>query len=86
MLEQWGFEVILLDAGCCGMAGSFGYEHDKYEVSMKIGRERLFPAIQLLGKDSNICAPGFSCRHQIMDGTNREALHPAQLIAKQLSN
>lgn len=86
MLEQWGFEVILLDAGCCGMAGSFGYEHDKYEVSMKIGRERLFPAIQLLGKDSNICAPGFSCRHQIMDGTNREALHPAQFIAKQLSN
>ncbi len=85
MLEQWGFEVILLDAGCCGMAGSFGYEHDKYDVSMKIGRERLFPAIQLLGKESNICAPGFSCRHQIMDGTKQEALHPAQLIAKQLS-
>jgi Fe-S oxidoreductase len=86
MLEQWGFEVTVLDAGCCGMAGSFGYDADKYDVSMKIGRERLFPAIQLLGKGSNICAPGFSCRHQIMDGTSRQALHPAELIAQQIIN
>jgi len=85
MLEQWGFEVVMLDAGCCGMAGSFGYEHDKYKISMDIGGQRLFPAIQFIGKESSICAPGFSCRHQINDGTGRIALHPAQLIAKQLS-
>ena len=75
----------MLDAGCCGMAGSFGYEDSKYDISMKIGRERLFPALQLFGEKSNICAPGFSCRHQILDGTNKQALHPAQLIAKQIS-
>ena len=84
MLEQWGFEVVMVDAGCCGMAGSFGYEHDKYEVSIDIGRERLFPALQLLGKRSKICAPGFSCRHQIMDGIKKKAFHPAELIAQQL--
>lgn len=84
MLEQWGFEVVMVDAGCCGMAGSFGYEHDKYEVSIDIGRERLFPALQLLGKRSKICAPGFSCRHQIMDGLKKKAFHPAELIAQQL--
>ena len=84
MLEQWGFEVVMVDAGCCGMAGSFGYEHDKYEVSIDIGRERLFPALQLLGKRSKICVPGFSCRHQIMDGIKKKAFHPAELIAQQL--
>lgn len=84
MLEQWGFEVVMVDAGCCGMAGSFGYEHDKYEVSIDIGRERLFPALQLLGKRNKICAPGFSCRHQIMDGIKKKAFHPAELIAQQL--
>lgn len=84
MLEQWGFEVVMVDAGCCGMAGSFGYEHDKYEVSIDIGRERLFPALQLLGKRSKICAPGLSCRHQIMDGIKKKAFHPAELIAQQL--
>lgn len=83
-LELWGYEVVNLDAGCCGMAGSFGYEHDKYKVSMKIGAQRLFPSIQLAGKGSNICAPGFSCRHQIADGTGRNALHPAQMIANQI--
>lgn len=82
MLEQWGFEVEMLDAGCCGMAGSFGYESDKFILSMQIGKQRLFPSIKKEPNESNICAPGFSCRHQIMDGTGRQALHPAQLIAQ----
>ncbi len=84
VLENWGYEVLMLDAGCCGMAGSFGYETDKFKLSMEIGGQRLFPAIKLTSKESNICAPGFSCRHQIADGTGRMALHPAQLIAQLL--
>jgi FAD/FMN-containing dehydrogenase/Fe-S oxidoreductase len=85
MLERWGFDVVMLDAGCCGMAGTFGYEHDTYELSMKIGEERLFPSVKLNLKN-NICAPGFSCRHQIFDGTKKHALHPAELIAQQVIN
>lgn len=84
VLENWGYEVLMIDAGCCGMAGSFGYETDKFKLSMEIGGQRLFPAIKLTSKESNICAPGFSCRHQIADGTGRMALHPAQLIAQLL--
>lgn len=84
VLENWGYETVVLDAGCCGMAGSFGYDAKKYKVSMEIGNQRLFPSIKMAKKKSNICAPGFSCRHQIKDGTGRNAMHPAQLIARQL--
>jgi FAD/FMN-containing dehydrogenase/Fe-S oxidoreductase len=84
-LEGAGYEVEVGDTGCCGMAGSFGYEANHYEVSMNIGNQRLFPALQNLMKDTIICAPGFSCRHQIKDGRNLEALHPAQLLAGNLS-
>lgn len=80
-LEQAGYDPIVLDTGCCGMAGSFGYEKNHYEVSMDIGELRLFPALRSLPDDATICAPGFSCRHQIKDGTGRQALHPAQLLA-----
>lgn len=85
VLENWGYKVEVLDAGCCGMAGSFGYEADKYHLSMKIGEQRLFPAIKEMVGNGNICAPGFSCRHQILDGTQRKAKHPAELIAEQLA-
>lgn len=81
-LKIGGYKTELLDTGCCGMAGSFGYEENHYDVSMKIGEQRLFPALRSLPADALICAPGFSCRHQIKDGTNRHALHPAQLLAK----
>lgn len=81
-LENTGYEVQILDTGCCGMAGSFGYEKDHYDVSMDIGALRLFPMLQALPDDAAICAPGFSCRHQIKDGTNKTALHPAQLLAR----
>jgi Fe-S oxidoreductase len=82
MLERTGYEAVHLDTGCCGMAGSFGYETDHYDVSMDIGELRLFPALRSLPDDAIICAPGFSCRHQIKDGTEQRALHPSQLLNK----
>jgi Fe-S oxidoreductase len=76
-----GAEVIDLDAGCCGMAGSFGYEKEHYEVSRLVGEQRLLPAIRQAGPDDVIVAPGFSCRLQIQHFTGRTAVHPAQLLA-----
>lgn len=75
-----GLEASLIDAGCCGMAGAFGYEKAHYEVSMKIGEDRLFPAIRAADTGTKIVASGFSCRHQIADGTGRKAMHPIELI------
>lgn len=83
-LEAAGYEVETLKTGCCGMAGSFGYEKDHYQVSMDIGELVLFPSLRSKEKSELICAPGFSCRHQIKDGTDQKALHPAELIAKAL--
>ena len=73
-------EIIESPSGCCGMAGSFGYEYNHYKVSMEIGELVLFPAIRDADKDSLIIAPGTSCRHQIADGTNQRALHPAEVL------
>lgn len=84
VLEYVGYQVEVLDSGCCGMAGSFGYENSKVDVSMKIGNQRLFPAINKTPAESNICASGFSCRHQIYDGTGRNALHISQLILSKI--
>jgi Fe-S oxidoreductase len=75
-----GAEVIDLDAGCCGMAGSFGYEKEHYEISRLIGEQRLFPAIRQADADTVVVASGFSCRQQIQHFTGRTALHPAQLL------
>lgn len=80
-----GDHVIVLDTGCCGMAGSFGYEADKYDLSMKIGELSLFPAVRAARPGAIIAAPGTSCRHQIRDGTGREALHPIEIIAMAVS-
>ncbi len=77
-----GAEVIDLDAGCCGMAGSFGYEKEHYEISRQIGEQKLFPAIRAAGPDDIIVAPGFSCRMQIEHFTGRKAVHPAELLTK----
>lgn len=68
------------EKGCCGMAGSFGFEADHYDVSMQIGRRRLLPAAQATTKETLLVAPGFSCRTQIHDATGRMPLHPAELI------
>ncbi len=83
ILSKAGYEVKVLDSGCCGMAGSFGYEKNKYEVSMEIGSQRLFPAVEN-SEEGNICASGFSCRHQIKDGTGRNSKHIAELIYAKL--
>ncbi|PAC28010.1 FAD-binding and (Fe-S)-binding domain-containing protein [Flectobacillus sp. BAB-3569] len=74
------FEVQLIPSGCCGMAGSFGYEEEHYETSMKIGELVLFPTVRQQPEDVLIAAPGTSCRHQIKDGTGRTALHPIEIL------
>ncbi len=76
--ENYSVEVI--PSGCCGMAGSFGYEAEHYEVSMKVGEDTLFPAIRATSENTIIAAPGTSCRHQIADGTGRKALHPIEVL------
>jgi len=75
-----GSEVIDLDAGCCGMAGSFGYEKEHYEISQAVGEQRLFPALRSEGKEAVVVAAGFSCRMQIAHFTGIRALHPAELL------
>ena len=79
-----GIELVELDAGCCGMAGSFGYEAEHYEISMTVGRDRLFPAVEAEGPDTVVAATGTSCREQIGHGTRREAWHPIELVAQAL--
>lgn len=76
--ENYAVEVI--PSGCCGMAGSFGYEKEHFDLSMKIGESVLFPAIRKSNPDVIIAATGTSCRHQIFDGTQRKALHPAEVL------
>ena len=74
------YEVTEIPSGCCGMAGSFGYEKEHYELSMKVGELVLFPAVRQADKDVIVVAPGTSCRHQIGDGTGRKALHPVEVL------
>jgi FAD/FMN-containing dehydrogenase/Fe-S oxidoreductase len=74
------YEVLLIPSGCCGMAGSFGYEAEHYEVSMQVGELILFPTVRKLNSETLIAAPGTSCRHQIADGTGRKALHPVEIL------
>ncbi|MCO5233797.1 MAG: FAD-binding protein [Chitinophagales bacterium] len=74
------YMVEVIPSGCCGMAGSFGYEAEHYEVSMKIGELVLFPAVRKCSEDTIISTPGTSCRHQIKDGTSRSAYHPAEVL------
>lgn len=74
------YTVQLIPSGCCGMAGSFGYEAEHYDVSMKIGELVLFPTVRQQPEDVIIAAAGTSCRHQIKDGTNRKAQHPAEIL------
>ena len=74
------YEVQMIPSGCCGMAGSFGYEKEHYKVSMKIGELVLFPTIRKQPDEVIIAAPGTSCRHQIADGTERKALHPVEIL------
>jgi FAD/FMN-containing dehydrogenase/Fe-S oxidoreductase len=74
------YEVEQIDSGCCGMAGSFGFEKEHYEISMKIGELKLFPAIRRTDVHTIIAASGTSCRQQILDGTDRNAFHPIEIL------
>ncbi|MCB0574374.1 MAG: FAD-binding oxidoreductase, partial [Saprospiraceae bacterium] len=79
------YEVEMIPSGCCGMAGSFGYEKEHYEVSMNVGELVLFPALRQAAPETIVAAPGTSCRHQILDGTGREAMHPVQVLFEALA-
>jgi Fe-S oxidoreductase len=79
-----GSEVVDLDSGCCGMAGSFGYEMEHYEISKLVAQQRLLPALRQAGPDAVIVASGFSCRLQIEHFTGRQAFHPASLLRSSL--
>src|SRR5581483_6815864 len=80
VLRKVGLDYKLLASGCCGMAGSFGFEYDKYDVSVDIGERVLLPAVRKAGGETLIVADGFSCREQIAQETNRQALHLAEVI------
>jgi Fe-S oxidoreductase len=80
-----GALVVDLDAGCCGMAGSFGYDRGHYDVSRAIGERKLFPAVRAKAPDAVVVAAGTSCRHQIADFTSERAVHPAILLRSLLS-
>ncbi|HZD39162.1 MAG TPA: heterodisulfide reductase-related iron-sulfur binding cluster, partial [Terriglobales bacterium] len=83
-LEWAGFDVSEVDSGCCGMAGSFGFEREHYDLSVVIGNRRLAPAVKAAGADVAIVAPGISCRQQIDHLTGRKAMHPAELLWERL--
>jgi Fe-S oxidoreductase len=78
--------VTIYNSGCCGMAGSFGYEKEHYDISMKMGEDTLFPKIRSTHEDVAIAAAGTSCRHQIYDGTSRKAQHPVTILKSCLRN
>jgi Fe-S oxidoreductase len=81
-----GVQVDELDAGCCGMAGSFGFESEHYDVSMTVGNDRLFPAVKAASEDTVLVATGVSCRQQIAQGGGRRASHPVELIRSALDS
>ena len=80
VLRKMGIDFQTPAPGCCGMAGSFGFERDKYEISVAIGELELLPAVRKASPDCLIIADGFSCREQIAQRTNRHALHLAEII------
>ncbi len=79
------YSVVPIASGCCGMAGSFGYAKSRYNVSMQIGEEVLFPHIRRMSSDAILVANGTSCRHQIHDGTQTQALHPVEILYEALA-
>jgi Fe-S oxidoreductase len=85
LLRKIGLNAQALDSGCCGMAGSFGFEKDKYDVSVKCGEHALLPAVRDASPETLIVASGFSCQEQIAQLTNRHAFHLAQVIQMAMS-
>jgi Fe-S oxidoreductase len=84
LLKRMGLTVETPDSGCCGMAGSFGFSKEHYDVSVAVGERVLLPAVREAGAKTMIITDGFSCREQVDQETDREALHLAQVIAKAL--
>jgi FAD/FMN-containing dehydrogenase/Fe-S oxidoreductase len=83
---RWaGYEVTEVDSGCCGMAGSFGFEREHYDLSVALGNRRLAPAVKAAPADTEVVAPGVSCRQQIEHLTGRRARHPAEVLADALA-
>jgi Fe-S oxidoreductase len=84
VLKSAGFDVSEVDSGCCGMAGSFGFEKEHYDLSLTIGNRRLAPAVKAARAEVEIVAPGISCRQQIEHLTGRKAKHPAEVFWESL--
>jgi len=83
---RWaGYEVAEVDSGCCGMAGSFGFEREHYDISVRLGNRRLVPAVNAAAADTEIVAPGMSCRQQIEHLAARRAVHPAEALCRALA-
>jgi Fe-S oxidoreductase len=80
LLRQTGADVQSIDSGCCGMAGPFGFEKEKYAVSQAVGERVLLPAVRNTQADTLIVSDGFSCREQISQATGRRALHLAEAL------
>ena len=80
-----GLEVETVESSCCGMAGAFGYGAETHEVSLAMGELSLLPAVRRAAPDAIIAADGFSCRHQIHDGTGRTALHVARVLRQAMT-
>ena len=78
------YSVQEIKSGCCGMAGSFGYEKEHYTLSMQIGEMVLFPEVRQTAAEILVAAPGTSCRHHIKDGTGRVAVHPVEIMFEAL--
>jgi FAD/FMN-containing dehydrogenase/Fe-S oxidoreductase len=86
LLREAGLQPEVLDSGCCGLAGSFGYEAEHYDISMKIGERVLLPAVRAAENSTMIVADGFSCRQQIAHGTRRRAMHTAEVLQMALDS
>jgi Fe-S oxidoreductase len=84
MLQACGYAVQVIDSGCCGMAGAFGYEREHYAVSMQVGELALLPAVRQAASSTLIAASGVSCQAQIEDGAGRSAVHPVVLALQAL--
>ena len=78
------YKVSIINSGCCGMAGSFGYEKEHYDISMQVGEQSLFSKIRKFDTETLISASGTSCRHQIYDGTRLSAEHPITILRQAL--
>jgi len=83
---RWaGYDVTEIESSCCGMAGSFGFEREHYEISVQLGNRRLAPAVKAAPADTVVVAPGMSCRQQIEHLAGRRPKHPAEALRQALA-